>query len=201
MIKLFDLYVHENCYYLVQELCTGGTLFSFLGQKEEINEYKFCDFFHQVLGGLAACHEANIVHWDLKEDNLMLTSESAELVKIIDFGLAMQTEPDSEEIQDNKWRGAMMYLAPETLRSKVYSGKSDMWQIGVILFITLSGKHPFLEGNNKSEAIRRILNYEYSFDDPDWDEISESAQDFISRLLIDHDSRMSAKEALEHPWI
>lgn len=82
----------------------------------------------------------------------MFTSSSAELVKIIDFGLATKTEPDKDQIQDNKWRGTMTYFAPETLSKKVYSGKSDMWQIGVILFISLCGKHPFDHGDKK-EAV------------------------------------------------
>ncbi|KAL3316902.1 Calcium/calmodulin-dependent protein kinase type IV [Cichlidogyrus casuarinus] len=183
---------------MVMEFVPGGDLFSKISTYDYYSEKSAINIIRQILNGVAYLHQAGIVHGDLKPENLMITDNSAEpIVKIADFGLSHLL---TEEVQIMAIGGTPQYCAPEVLLKRKFGPEADMWAIGVITFILLTGYEPF-EGANDFALYRAILRNKYSFVPFIWDDKSELAKDFISRLLrLDPTERMTAQEALNHPW-
>ena len=151
-----------------------------------------------ILSGIAYCHEKGLVHCDLKPENILLASSDPNetLMKIIDFGNSSFCE--SGQRLKSKF-GSVYYVAPEVLQAS-YNEKCDVWSLGVILFLMLSGKPPF-NGNNDQAILTAVYKGEFSMNTPEWENISEEAKDLISKMLIkDFELRISAKDALNHSW-
>ncbi|XP_072955158.1 calcium and calcium/calmodulin-dependent serine/threonine-protein kinase-like isoform X2 [Typha angustifolia] len=199
VINLYDVYEDMNGIHLVLELCSGGELFDRIVAHERYSEYEAAVVVHQITSGLAALHKAGIVHRDLKPENcLFLDRSEHSTLKIMDFGLS-SVEDFTDPIV--ALFGSIDYVSPEALSRQRVSSASDMWSLGVILYILLSGCPPFHAPTNQDKQ-QRILAGEFSFEDQTWKTISSSAKDLISSLLsVEPYKRPTASDLLRHPWV
>ncbi|XP_045800483.1 calcium and calcium/calmodulin-dependent serine/threonine-protein kinase DMI-3 [Trifolium pratense] len=199
VIDLYDVYEDINGVHLVLELCSGGELFDRIVAQDKYSETEAATVVHQIASGLEAIHKANIVHRDLKPENcLFLDVRKDSSLKIMDFGLS-----SVEEFTDPVVGlfGSIDYVSPEALSQGKITTKSDMWSLGVILYILLSGYPPFIAQNNRQKQ-QMILNGNFSFYEKTWKGISQSAKNLISSLLtVDPSKRPSAQELLSDPWV
>ncbi|XP_072524631.1 death-associated protein kinase 2-like [Salminus brasiliensis] len=200
IMALKDVFESRAEVVLVVELIRGGELFDFIAEKENLTENEAIEFLKQILKGAAFMHSKQIAHFDLKPENIMLSDRKAEHpeIKIIDFGLAQRLTPGEEY---RSLCGTPQYIAPEVINYEPLSFASDMWSIGVITYILLSGMSPF-QGDADEETLRNIVDMKYEFEDQYFSQTSDMAKDFIQKLLIkDPGERMTAEECLLHPWI
>ncbi|KAH8859896.1 Calcium/calmodulin-dependent protein kinase type 1 [Schistosoma japonicum] len=203
IVQLFDVLEDAECYYLVMELVTGGELFDRIVQKGSYTERDASELIRQVLLATEYMHSQGVVHRDLKPENLLYFSPADDSkIMVSDFGLSKIE--NNESIMATAC-GTPGYVAPEVLcvteGSSGYGKEVDCWAIGVIAYILLCGYPPFYDENDH-ELFRQIRMAEYEFDSPYWDNISDSAKDFIRHLLQkDPKKRYSCVQALEHPWI
>jgi calcium-dependent protein kinase len=199
VIDLYDVYEDINGVHLVLELCSGGELFDRIVAQDKYSETEAATVVNQIASGLEAIHKANIVHRDLKPENcLFLDVRKDSSLKIMDFGLS-----SVEEFTDPVVGlfGSIDYVSPEALSQGKITTKSDMWSLGVILYILLSGYPPFIAQNNRQKQ-QMILNGNFSFYEKTWKGISQSAKNLISSLLtVDPSKRPSAQELLSDPWV
>ena len=167
-------------------------------RKQDFSEQDIVYIIRQLLSAVAYCHSKNIVHRDLKLENLLLSSEGkGATLKIIDFGMSEIFDP---RVKMSTRLGTPLYIAPEVL-SKSYTEKCDIWSCGVILFILLSGSLPF-KGTNQKELYHKIHRGIYSMSGGRWDGISKHAKNLVQSMMeINPLDRCSALEALDHPWI
>nr|XP_033776910.1 calcium/calmodulin-dependent protein kinase type 1B [Geotrypetes seraphini]XP_033776919.1 calcium/calmodulin-dependent protein kinase type 1B [Geotrypetes seraphini]XP_033776927.1 calcium/calmodulin-dependent protein kinase type 1B [Geotrypetes seraphini]XP_033776935.1 calcium/calmodulin-dependent protein kinase type 1B [Geotrypetes seraphini] len=198
IVTLEDIYESPTHLYLVMELVTGGELFDRIIERGYYTEKDASQLIKQVLDAVQYLHDRGIVHRDLKPENLLYATPFEDSkIMISDFGLS--------KIEDSGVMatacGTPGYVAPELLEQKPYGKAVDIWAMGVISYILLCGYPPFYDEND-SELFNQILKAEYEFDSPYWDDISDSAKDFIRHLLErDPEKRLSCEQALQHPWI
>ncbi|XP_064559095.1 calcium/calmodulin-dependent protein kinase type 1D isoform X3 [Zonotrichia leucophrys gambelii] len=181
------------------QLVSGGELFDRIVEKGFYTEKDASTLIRQVLDAVYYLHRMGIVHRDLKPENLLYYSQDEESkIMISDFGLSkMEGKGDVMSTAC----GTPGYVAPEVLAQKPYSKAVDCWSIGVIAYILLCGYPPFYDEND-SKLFEQILKAEYEFDSPYWDDISESAKDFIRNLMEkDPNKRYTCEQAARHPWI
>ncbi|XP_041422200.1 myosin light chain kinase family member 4 isoform X4 [Xenopus laevis] len=199
LIQLYDAFESRNDIVLVMEYVEGGELFDrIIDEKYNLSEADTIQFIKQILEGIQYMHQMYIVHLDLKPENIMCVSRTAYQVKIIDFGLARRYKP-REKLKVHF--GTPEFLAPEVVNYDYVSFPTDMWSVGVITFMLLSGLSPFL-GEDDNETLNNILACQFDFEGEEFENISEPAKDFITKLLIKEKCwRMSATEALKHLWI
>ncbi|KAL7517589.1 hypothetical protein ACHAWX_002503, partial [Stephanocyclus meneghinianus] len=188
------------------DLCSGGELFDKIVEKSSAGQGCFSEqeaarMIYQILSAVSYMHKHNIVHRDIKPENILLeTAEADSPIKIIDFGLARKHRAERGEPPMSTIVGTPYYIAPEVLR-KSYTKSSDLWSVGVISYILLCGYPPF-NGASNSEVYSAVLRGLYYFPSSDWKHVSSSARDFVVRLLqTDPRRRMTAEEAMSHPWI
>ncbi|KAL3311577.1 Phosphorylase b kinase gamma catalytic chain, liver/testis isoform [Cichlidogyrus casuarinus] len=201
IIQLHDVFEGDAYIFLVFELCPGGELFDYLTKMVALSEKKTRSIMRQILNAVYFIHERDIVHRDLKPENILLDSELN--IKITDFGLAVMNN-DRKELMET--RGTPGYLAPEVLKVGYYENEPpygqpvDIWACGVIMYTLLVGCPPFW--NRKEHLmLRHIMQGQYSFPSPEWDDISETAKDIIRKtLVVDPSKRITAKEALNHEF-
>ncbi|GAX83638.1 hypothetical protein CEUSTIGMA_g11062.t1 [Chlamydomonas eustigma] len=202
-IKLYDVYITPRKVYLVTELVTGGELLDRVTEKGNYTEKDAASLIRQILEGVAYLHANGIVHRDLKLENMIMMNERDDSpVKIADFGLSKFFSPETVL---STMCGSPQYVAPEVLGVgdglKEYSPAVDMWSVGVILFILLSGYSPF-DDDNDAVLFEKIKKGTYDADDPIWEGISKDAKDIVAKLLtVDSSARLSAEQALQHPWV
>ncbi|CAL0319551.1 unnamed protein product [Lupinus luteus] len=198
-VKFYDAFEDVNNVYIVMELCEGGELLDrILDRGGRYPEDDAKAIILQILDVVAYCHIQGVVHRDLKPENFLFVSkeENAEM-KVIDFGLSDFIRPDQRL---NDIVGSAYYVAPEVLH-RSYSVEADLWSIGVISYILLCGSRPFW-ARTESGIFRSVLRANPNFDDSPWPVISPEAKDFVKRLLNkDHRKRMTAAQALAHPWL
>lgn len=199
LVKFYDAYEDHDNVYVVMELCEGGELLDrILSRGGKYTEDDAKVVLIQILNVVAFCHLQGVVHRDLKPENFLFTSmdENSQL-KAIDFGLSDFVKPD-ERLNDIV--GSAYYVAPEVLH-RSYSTEADVWSIGVIAYILLCGSRPFW-ARTESGIFRAVLKAHPSFDEVPWPTLSSEAKDFVKRLLNkDPRKRMTAAQALGHPWI
>eukprot|EP00063_Salmo_salar_P051099 XP_014025934.1 PREDICTED: death-associated protein kinase 2-like [Salmo salar] len=179
----------------------GGELFDFLAQKESLSEEEATQFIKQILNGVQFLHSKRIAHFDLKPENIMLLDKNVDLprIKLIDFGLAHKMDQVGTDFK--KIFGTPEFVAPEVVNYEPLGLEADMWSIGVITYILLSGASPFL-GDSKQETLGNISAIAYEFDDQLFSRTSELAKSFIRQLLEkDTRKRLTIHGALNHPWI
>jgi serine/threonine protein kinase len=195
----YDAYEDHDNVYIVMELCEGGELLDrILSRGGKYTEEDAKTVMIQILNVVAFCHLQGVVHRDLKPENFLFTSkEDTSQLKAIDFGLSDYVRPD-ERLNDIV--GSAYYVAPEVLH-RSYSTEADIWSVGVIVYILLCGSRPFW-ARTESGIFRAVLKADPSFDDPPWPLLSSEARDFVKRLLNkDPRKRLTAAQALSHPWI
>ncbi|CAI5641081.1 unnamed protein product [Oreochromis niloticus] len=177
----------------------GGELFDrIIDENYTLMELDAVVFIRQICEGLQHMHKMSILHLDLKPENILCVSRITNKVKIIDFGLARIYKP-REKLRVNF--GTPEFLAPEVINYDFVSFNTDMWSLGVITYMLMSGLCPFL-GDDDNETLNNILACQWNFEEQEFVDTSEEAKDFISRLLIVNKSwRMGACEALRHPWL
>lgn len=198
IVQLYETYEDKSKVYLIMELVTGGELFDRIVEKGSYTEKDASCLIRQVLEAVDYMHEQGVVHRDLKPENLLYYSPAEESkIMISDFGLS--------KMEDSGFMatacGTPGYVAPEVLAQKPYGKAVDVWSIGVISYILLCGYPPFYDEND-ANLFAQILKGEFEFDSPYWDEISDSAKDFIRNLMcVNVEKRFTCKLALAHPWI
>lgn len=186
----------KNRYYLITELCTGGELFDEIAKKTVFNEKDAAIIIEQVLEAIAYCHNKSIVHRDLKPENILIDSSNNNNIKVIDFGTSQKM---SQKYKMNQAFGTSYYIAPEVLVTD-YDEKCDVWSIGVIMYILLSGKPPF-DGDSDKEICKKVKEGKYSLAGEEWDDISKEGKDLLKKLMTyDPKKRISWAEALKHEW-
>lgn len=199
VIHLYDVCEDPTGIHLILELCSGGELFDRIVAQSQYSEVEAAAVVRQIACGLAALHRANIIHRDLKPENcLFLNHTNNSPLKIMDFGLS-----SVEEFTDPVVGlfGSIDYVSPEALSQGRISSKTDMWSLGVILYILLSGYPPFIAQSNRQKQ-QMIMAGEFSFYEKTWKNISTSAKDLISSLLaVDPSRRPNAEEVLHHSWV
>ncbi|XP_043917526.1 calcium/calmodulin-dependent protein kinase type II subunit delta isoform X4 [Protopterus annectens] len=200
IVRLHDSISEEGFHYLVFDLVTGGELFEDIVAREYYSEADASHCIQQILESVNHCHTNGIVHRDLKPENLLLASKSkGAAVKLADFGLAIEVQGDQQA-----WfgfAGTPGYLSPEVLRKDPYGKPVDMWACGVILYILLVGYPPFWD-EDQHRLYQQIKAGAYDFPSPEWDTVTPEAKDLINKMLtINPAKRISATEALKHPWI
>ncbi|CAL8335802.1 unnamed protein product [Merluccius merluccius] len=198
VVGLEDFYESRTHYYLVMELVSGGELFDRILDRGMYTEKDASVVVRQVLNAVSYLHNNSIVHRDLKPENLLYYNMDVNAkIMISDFGLSKMSE-----------HGVMFtacgtpgYVAPEVLAQKPYSKAVDCWSIGVITYILLCGYPPFFD-DNETNLHSKIIKAEYNFHKPFWDDISESAKDFIRNMMEKNPkNRFTTEQALSHPWI
>ncbi|XP_022864109.1 calcium and calcium/calmodulin-dependent serine/threonine-protein kinase-like [Olea europaea var. sylvestris] len=199
VIHLHDVCEDSGGVHLILELCSGGELFDRIVAQARYNEAGAAAVVRQIAQGLAVLHRANIVHRDLKPENcLFLNKDKNSPLKIMDFGLS-SVEDFTDPVVG--LFGSIDYVSPEALSGAKITHKTDMWSLGVILYILLSGYPPFIAQSTQQKQ-QMILNGQFSFYEKTWKNISSSVQHLISSLLkVDPDMRPSAEEILQHPWV
>ncbi|KAJ1980726.1 hypothetical protein H4R35_001012 [Dimargaris xerosporica] len=199
IVALHDIYETSDTIYLVMDLALGGELFDQLYVMKSYTESDARRIVRQILQGVAYLHSQGIVHRDLKPENLLLRDmEPSSDILLADFGLS--TVLPSHDAVLLTACGTPGYVAPEVLCRTGYGKKVDMWSIGVITYFLLCGYTPFW-GEDEPALFEAIKACQYDFDEIYWKHISPRAMDFISKLLqVDPNQRMTAVEALEHPW-
>lgn len=200
IITLHDIFENKTDVILILELVSGGELFDFLAEKESLTEEEATQFLKQILDGVQYLHSKRIAHFDLKPENIMLLDKNVPnpRIKLIDFGIAHQIKAGNEF---KNIFGTPEFVAPEIVNYEPLGLEADMWSIGVITYILLSGASPFL-GETKQETLTNISAVNYDFDEEYFSNTSELAKDFIRRLLVkDPKKRMTIDDSLGHPWI
>lgn len=199
IVALDDIYESGGHLYLIMQLVSGGELFDRIVEKGFYTERDASRLIFQVLDAVKYLHDLGIVHRDLKPENLLYYSlDEDSKIMISDFGLSKMEDPGSVL---STACGTPGYVAPEVLAQKPYSKAVDCWSIGVIAYILLCGYPPFYDEND-AKLFEQILKAEYEFDSPYWDDISDSAKDFIRHLMEkDPEKRFTCEQALQHPWI
>ncbi|CAD8178920.1 unnamed protein product [Paramecium octaurelia] len=198
IVKLYEIFSDKYSYYLVNEYCEGGELFEKIKLVSILTEKEIANFMKQILSAVSYCHQKGIVHRDLKPENILFDQKHSQAsIKIIDFGASAKLQ-NCEKLQ--KRIGTPFYVAPEVLEAN-YDEKCDIWSLGVILYILLSGYPPFM-GANEQEVLIKVKKGEYSFDPTDWGKVTNSGKDLIRRMLMYNPAnRISAADALNHEWI
>ncbi|XP_023202077.1 calcium/calmodulin-dependent protein kinase type II delta 1 chain isoform X1 [Xiphophorus maculatus] len=200
IVRLHDSISEEGFHYLVFDLVTGGELFEDIVAREYYSEADASHCIQQILEAVLHCHQMGVVHRDLKPENLLLASKlKGAAVKLADFGLAIEVQGDQQA-----WfgfAGTPGYLSPEVLRKDPYSKPVDMWACGVILYILLVGYPPFWD-EDQHRLYQQIKAGAYDFPSPEWDTVTAEAKDLINKMLtINPAKRVTAADALKHPWI
>uniref|UniRef100_A0A3P8X501 calcium/calmodulin-dependent protein kinase n=1 Tax=Cynoglossus semilaevis TaxID=244447 RepID=A0A3P8X501_CYNSE len=200
IVRLHDSISEEAHHYLIFDLVTGGELFEDIVAREYYSEADASHCIQQILEAVLHCHQMGVVHRDLKPENLLLASKSkGAAVKLADFGLAIEVEGDQQA-----WfgfAGTPGYLSPEVLRKDPYGKAVDLWACGVILYILLVGYPPFWD-EDQHRLYQQIKAGAYDFPSPEWDTVTPEAKDLINKMLtINPSKRITAAEALKHPWI
>ena len=202
IVKIIEFYGTKEAYYIINEYCSGGELFD--KAVNYLSETQISVIFKQILSGLSYLHSKNIVHRDLKLENILIsdkeyvevTGEEYYDIKIIDFGNARIFD---STITTNSIVGSSYYIAPEVFIKK-YNKECDLWSAGVILYMLIVGVPPF-EGENDKKIISKIKTGIFDTNNKRWINASSEVKDLISKLLVyEPKKRLTANEALQHPW-
>lgn len=212
VVTLYELFESATCMWLILELVDGGDLNYFIGEHKHYSERVIGHHFRQILMGLHYLHSQGIVHRDMKLDNVLIKGDhESGMVKIADFGLSAlvrmsNTGYDRSASSKRKafnglkdmW-GTASYFAPELI-NRSYGPQADMWSTGCILYEMISGEHPFV-AETEEELFHLIQHARFSFAAPIWETVSDTAKDLVQKILVvDPMKRLSATEALQHPF-
>lgn len=199
IIALKELFDTPDKLYLIMELVTGGELFDKIVEKGSYTESEAGQLVRKIVSAVDYLHNLGIVHRDLKPENLLLKRADNDLeIAIADFGLSKIV---GQQMMMQTACGTPSYVAPEVLNASGYGKEVDMWSIGVITYILLCGFPPFY-GDTVPEIFEQIMEANFDYPEEYWGTVSKEAKDFINKLLVvDSDKRLTASDALRHPWL
>ena len=199
ILKIFEFYSNKESYSLITEFCSGGELYKEIEDNGPFDEKYSAYVMYQIFAAINYCHNMNIIHRDLKPENILIIGRNKNgypTIKICDFGTSLIVKKGKKQ---KKFVGSSYYVAPEVLKEN-YNEKCDVWSCGVILYILLSGKPPF-GGDDDNEVMANISMGECDLECKPFNRMSKTAIDLIKKLLTkDKKKRISANEALNHPW-
>ena len=201
VLQLLDIIENESYLYIITELCKGGDLYSYLNQRSfKIPETKAAKLIYKLAKSVLFLHTLGIIHRDLKPENILMTDMTDEAdIRISDFCICKRLEPNetTKEIV-----GTLGYMAPEVLMGMDYNFSPDVWSIGVIAYLLLTGYLPFDDEESDKEVIRKTLFESIPFDNDSWKNISHQAKDFIKKILVkDKEQRMTIEDILKDQWL
>lgn len=199
LVQCVDAFEGKSDIVMVLEMISGGELFERIVDEDfELTEREVIKYMLQIIDGVQFIHKQGIVHLDLKPENIMCINKTGSKIKLIDFGLARRLE-NSGSLK--VLFGTPEFVAPEVINYEAISYPTDMWSIGVICYILVSGLSPFM-GENDNETLANVTSATWDFEDEAFDEISDQAKDFISSLLKkDMRARLTCAQCLEHSWL
>eukprot|EP00578_Thalassiosira_sp_NH16_P021397 CAMPEP_0181101490 /NCGR_PEP_ID=MMETSP1071-20121207/13782_1 /TAXON_ID=35127 /ORGANISM="Thalassiosira sp., Strain NH16" /LENGTH=548 /DNA_ID=CAMNT_0023184345 /DNA_START=50 /DNA_END=1696 /DNA_ORIENTATION=+ len=196
IVKAYEVYETKANIYVLMEYCSGGDLYA----RAPYMENQAATMVSQICSAISHMHKNGVVHRDLKVENIMFESrEPMARIKVLDFGLSKKFMPGSSGVM-TEWVGTVYTMAPQVLNG-IYDSKADCWSIGVIAFLLLCDEKPF-RGKSRAEVIQNIKRGRYNFNAHGWYNISKEAKQFVASLLVhDPQKRLSAEEAVNHPWL
>ncbi|XP_034106155.1 SNF-related serine/threonine-protein kinase isoform X2 [Drosophila albomicans] len=199
IIQLYAAYEYQKMMCVVLELIEGGELFDRVVDDEFVLTERVCRvFIRQVCEAMAFIHGNGIIHLDLKPENILVLTQKGNRIKIIDFGLARKFDPDKRL---RVLFGTPEFVAPEVVNFDCISYGTDMWSVGVICYVLISGLSPFM-GENDIETMSNVTIAKYDFEDECFNGISPECLDFIAKLLVkDLSTRMTAADCVKHKWL
>uniref|UniRef100_A0AAQ5WWP9 Myosin light chain kinase, smooth muscle n=2 Tax=Amphiprion ocellaris TaxID=80972 RepID=A0AAQ5WWP9_AMPOC len=199
LVQCIDAFEGKSDIVMVLEMISGGELFErIIDEDFELTEREVIKYMLQIIDGVSFIHKQGIVHLDLKPENIMCVNKNGSKIKLIDFGLARRLENAGTL---KVLFGTPEFVAPEVINYEAISYPTDMWSIGVICYILLSGLSPFM-GDNDNETLSNVTSATWDFEDEAFDEISDTAKDFITNLLKkDMKARLTCAQCFEHTWL
>ena len=201
MIEVFD---EDTRFYIIMDYAEGGDILTTLVHKRKLSEMEAKMLAKSLLQGLVSLHLRRICHRNLKPENIILKSEREMSTGVItDFGMAARVlrDADGDSLNLTERCGTAMFMAPEVIAQIPYDTQADMWSFGVLIFLVLTGVHPF-EDTHRQALYLKICKNEYSFHPEEWSGVSKNAKRFVANLLhTDPEVRMTADECLLHPWL
>jgi len=200
VLKYIDSWVDRKNFYVLNELCTGGELFERIHKHRKFSEKKAASILIDIISAIGFCHKQNVVHRDLKPENIVYRKETGkeDTLVIIDFGDAKIVE---DQEMYNEFVGTAFYLPPEIIRDrKGWELKaSDMWSIGIIAYVLMTGRPPF-HGKSHKDILRNIIKQELKF--PKNSKLSDTAKGFVRKLCEKQPRRRyRAEQALRHKFL
>lgn len=202
IVDTLDIFNSPSQLHIVLEYMAGGELFDIIAEAGAFSEQQAAQVTRDVIKGVQYLHMVAIVHRDIKPENVLCVSKGWPLqVKIADFGLAAFSVDGQISQQQSTLIGTPGYVAPEVVNHEMYGAPVDMWAVGVLLYIMLSGKMPFY-GHDDHACLRMIGKGQYAMPDREWASISTKAKSLVKGLLqFNPDKRLTANAALHHPWL
>ena len=197
IVKYFGVYEDDYYIHILMEYLKGYDLYKIIALKKYtgFDEKDICEIMYQLLQALSFIHNQNIIHRDIKPENILFASKKDySTLKLIDFGLSAYMDKCKNVV------GTPYYMAPEMTEGHSYP-QSDIWSVGVITFLSLTGKYPF-EAKDNQNLFQVIKNKEINLEPLNESECSDEAKDFIIKCLTkDYTKRMTTSECLNHAWI
>lgn len=199
LLQIAGAFERKRDIVVVLELISGGELFDrVVAEDFDLTEKDCILFMRQICEGLQYMHDNKILHLDLKPENILCVHKNSNYIKLIDFGLSRRFDPEKTM---RVMFGTPEFIAPEVINYDPISFTSDMWSVGVVCYVLLTGLSPFM-GDSDAETLVNITNGDYDFDDESFDDISQDAKDFITALLMKKkEDRLTAAECLKHKWL
>ncbi|XP_054826431.1 striated muscle preferentially expressed protein kinase [Eublepharis macularius] len=196
IVYFHDAFEKRNAIIIVMELCTGEELLERIARKSSVSESEIRSYMRQVLEGINYLHHHGILHLDIKPENLLLAELGSDQVRICDFGNAQELTPD--EPQYCKY-GTPEFVSPEIISQSPVSNVTDVWPVGVITYLCLTGISPFV-GENDKTTLMNIRNYNVAFEESMFTGLTREAKGFVIKVLVNDRLRPNAEQTLEHPW-
>jgi len=205
IVNLKEVVMTDKYTYIIMELLSGGELFNRIVDRGSFPEEEAKALFSQILLSMQYLHNMNIVHRDVKPENILYVAPGSNDIKLIDFGYAGIWKPEKPL---TGLCGTPDYVAPEVLSwydddesGTPYGKGSDMWSMGVLLYVILSGCSPF-NADEEDALLKLVAEAKYEFYEKEWADISKEAKDLIEKLLVvDPAQRLTMDGALKHPWL
>nr|XP_033803021.1 striated muscle preferentially expressed protein kinase isoform X2 [Geotrypetes seraphini] len=197
IVYFHDAFEKKNAVIIIMELCAQEELLDRMAKKSFMCESEIRSYARQILEGVQYLHCNNILHLDLKPENILMADTSSEQIRICDFGNAQEIIPG--EAQYCKY-GTPEFVAPEIVNQMPVSTVTDIWPVGVMAYLCLTGVSPFV-GENDKTTLLNIRNYNVAFEEKMFAGLTREAKGFIIKVLVTDRLRPSAEETLEHPWM
>jgi len=194
IIRAYETYEKKNNLSLIMQICSGGDLYT----RKPYTEKQASKHVRHILRAISYMHNLELMHRDIKFENILFENENVDAeIKLIDFGLSKRFCLDK---QMSERVGTIYTMAPQVIQG-VYSNSADIWSVGVVTYMLLSGTKPFW-GKDRESIVKRIMKCKFTFDGPSWKHVSPEAKSFVSSLLqFEPEDRPTAEQALRSPWL